>query len=450
MDTAHVSSQKKPHVVIIGGGFAGLHCARGLADADVKITLADQHNYYLFQPLLYQVATAALSPADIAAPIRNILRKQQNVSVILARVISIDVKNKLVKFQHGDLAYDYLVLATGATHSYFGRDTWEQLAPGLKTVDDALEIRRRVLLAYEAAEWEADNQARQAELTFVVVGGGPTGVEMSGALQEIAAKTIPKDFRHIDTTTARIILVEAADRLLMALPKELGEQALRDLQKMGVQVRLNCRVTEMREGEVQIGDEILPAKNVIWAAGVRGSKLAETLNVELDRQGRVLVEDDLSVPGHAEIMVIGDLSHVSNSKTGKPVPGVAPAAIQMGRYVAASICSHLAGKKQPAFEYHDKGTMATIGRNRAVAAIAGRHFSGFFAWLIWSLVHIFPLIGFRSKLSVIFAWVLSYFSLNKSARLITGQSTTQITKAMSSGNRETTMEKDPAEKNIHA
>ncbi|WP_321393667.1 NAD(P)/FAD-dependent oxidoreductase [uncultured Desulfuromusa sp.] len=449
MNNTHASSHKKPHVLIVGGGFAGLHCAKKLAEADVKITLADRHNYYLFQPLLYQVATAALSPADIAAPIRKILRNQQNTSVVLARVLSVDVNKKRVKFQHGEVAYDYLVLATGATHSYFGRDDWEEFAPGLKTVDDALEIRQRVLLAYEAAEWEDDDAARQAELTFVVVGGGPTGVEISGALQEIAAQTFPKDFRHIDTTTARIILIEAADRLLMALPEKLGEQALRDLEQMGVQVRLNSMVTDLREGEVQIGDEILPAKNVIWAAGVRGSKLAETLNVELDRQGRVLVADDLSVPGHPEIFVIGDLAHITDKKTGRPVPGVAPAAVQMGRYVASSICSRLAGKKHPDFAYRDKGSMATIGRNRAVASIAGQNFTGFFAWLIWSLVHIFPLIGFRSKLSVVFSWVLSYFSLNKSVRLITGRSKSQVRKAMGLVNMETTDCEKSTEKNIH-
>ena len=438
MSASQASSYKKPHVLIVGGGFAGLHCAKGLADADVEITLADQHNYHLFQPLLYQVATAVLSPADIASPIRNILRNQQNVSVVLTRLLSIDAKRKLVKFSRGDVAYDYLVLATGASHSYFGRDNWEEQAPGLKSVDDALEIRRRVLLAYEAAEWENDNEARQAELTFVVVGGGPTGVEMSGALQEIAAKTIPKDFRHIDTTTARIILVEAADRLLMALPQKLGERALQDLQQMGVQVRLNSIVTDLREGEVQIGDEILPAKNVIWAAGVRGSKVAETLNVELDRQGRVIVADDLSVPGHSEIFVIGDLAHVTDKKTSQLVPGVAPAAIQMGRYVASSICRHLKGKEHSAFEYHDKGSMATIGRNRAVASIAGWHFTGFFAWSIWSLVHIVPLIGFRNKLSVIFSWLWSYLSLSKSARLITGRSKMQVKEAKGVVNTDST------------
>jgi NADH dehydrogenase len=395
----------------------------GLAKAPVTITLADRHNYHLFQPLLYQVATAVLSPADIASPIRRVLRHQRNAEVILAELTGVDLKRKLAKFIRGDAAYDYLVVATGATDSYFGHDDWAQLAPGLKAIDDALEIRRRVLLAYEAAEWEADVAARQAKLTFVVVGGGPTGVELAGALKEIAAETIPKDFRHIDTTTAQVILVEAENRLLTALPEPLGKQALHDLLKMGVQVRLNCRVTDICEGSVRVGEEILPAENIIWAAGVRGSEVAEALGVALDPQGRVLVAEDLSVPNHPEAFVVGDLAHLVDPNTGQPVPGVAPAAIQMGQHVAALIRQSLDGSsaERKPFVYRDKGGMATIGRNRAVAYLGGRHFSGFFAWLIWSLVHIIPLIDFRSKLSVIFSWLWSYFSLSKSARLITGR-----------------------------
>ena len=425
---------KRPRVLIIGGGFAGLHCARGLSDAPVAITLADRHNYHLFQPLLYQVATAVLSPADIAAPIRRILRRQQNVQVVLAGLLGVDLQRKLAKFPRGDVAYDYLVLATGATHSYFGHDDWEALAPGLKTVDDALEIRRRVLLAYEAAEWEADAAARQAKLTFVVVGGGPTGVEMAGALKEIAAQTIPKDFRHIDTTTAQVILVEANDRLLAAMPEPLGRRALRDLQQMGVQVRLNSLVTELQDGEVRIGEELLPAENIIWAAGVRGSEVAKSLGVELDPQGRVPVGADLSLAGHPEVFVIGDLARVIDVNTGQPVPGVAPAAIQMGRHAARIIRGEVATREQPSsdriFHYRDKGGMATIGRNRAVAYIAGQHFSGFFAWLIWSLVHIIPLVDFRSKLSVIFTWVWSYFSISKNARLITDRREMKVKEAL--------------------
>lgn len=425
------SPEYEPHVLIVGGGFAGLHCAMELAKAPVTITLADRHNYHLFQPLLYQVATAVLSPADIASPIRRLLRHQQNAEVIMAELTGADLKRKLAKFTRGDAAYDFLVVAAGVTDSYFGHDDWAQLAPGLKTVDDALEIRRRILLAYEAAEWEADAAARQAKLTFVVIGGGPTGVELAGALKEIAAETIPKDFRHIDTTTARIILVEAENRLLTALPEPLGQRALHDLEQMGVQVRLNCRVTDICEGTVRVGEETLPAENIIWAAGVRGSKVAEALGVALDPQGRVLVGEDLSVPDYPEVFVVGDLAHLVDPKTGRPVPGVAPAAIQMGQHAAAMIRQSLDGSsaERKPFRYRDKGGMATIGRNRAVAYIGGRHFSGFFAWLIWSLVHIIPLIDFRSKLSVIFSWMWSYFSLSKSARLITGRSQMKVKSA---------------------
>ncbi len=427
-------TSQMPHVLIIGGGFAGLHCAMKLADAPVRVTLADRHNYHLFQPLLYQVATAVLSPADIAAPIRRVLRHQQNVRVVLARLLGVDLENKLARFPRGDVSYDYLVLASGATHSYFGKEEWANLAPGLKTVDDALEIRRRVLLAYEAAEWEADPAARQAKLTFVVVGGGPTGVEMAGALKEIASQTIPKDFRHIDTTTAQVILVEAGPRLLAALPEPLGQRALKDLQQMGVQVRLNSLVTDVREGEVSIGADLLPAENIIWAAGVRGSEVAESLGCELDPQGRVPVAADLSLPGHPEVFVVGDLAHVEDAATGQLVPGVAPAAIQMGQHVAKLIKQERAAGKplepRSPFRYRDKGGMATIGRNRAVAHIGGRHFSGFLAWTIWSLVHIIPLIDFRSKLSVIFSWFWSYFSLSKSARLITGRPKLKVKTAL--------------------
>lgn len=427
-----IEKGKKTKVLIIGGGFAGLHCARSLAKTDVDVTLADRQNYHLFQPLLYQVATAVLSPADIASPIRRVLRQQKNVRVVLAKLLGVDLEKRRAAFHGGELSYDYLVLATGATHSYFGREDWADLAPGLKTVDDALEIRRRVLLAYEAAEWEADEQSRQAKLTFVVVGGGPTGVELAGALKEIAAQTIPKDFRHIDTTTAQVFLVEAGSRLLAAMPEAAGRRAQKDLERMGVQVLLNSAVTEMSPGVVFIADRTLPAENVIWAAGVRGSTVAEELAVETDRQGRIKVEADLSLPGHPEVFVAGDLAHVINEKNGLPVPGVAPAAIQMGRHVASLIRADLkqpAGARAP-FRYRDKGSMATIGRNRAVAVLAGRNFSGIFAWWIWSLVHIIPLIGFRSKMAVIFSWVWSYFSLSKNARLITGRRKVKVKAAL--------------------
>ncbi len=418
-------NSKSPRVVIVGGGFAGLACAKGLADCALDITLADRNNYHLFQPLLYQVATAVLSPADIAAPIRRLLRNQLNTTVVLDELVSVDLENRFACFQNAKIPYDYLVLANGATHSYFGHDDWANHAPGLKSVDDALEIRRRVLLAYEAAEWEADDAARQAKLTFVVIGGGPTGVELAGALKEIAAKTIPRDFRHIDTTTAQVLLVEAGPRLLPALPEKLGKRAQRDLETMGVQVRLNSFVTDIREGEVFIGDERLPAENVIWAAGVRGSDVAANLGCELDRQGRVKVAADLSVPGHPEVFAIGDLAHAIDPKTGAPIPGVAPAAMQMGHYVSTLIRNEIKSGQntdhRKPFLYHDKGSMATIGRNQAVAHVAGRQFGGFPAWALWGVVHILPLIGFRNKLSVVFSWVWSYFSLSKNARLITGQ-----------------------------
>ncbi len=449
MSSMNQELNPRPRVLIIGGGFAGLECASGLADAPVEITLADRHNYHLFQPLLYQVATAVLSPADIAAPIRRLLRNQTNTRVVLAELIGVDLKKRLARFKRTDVSYDYLVLATGATHSYFGYDDWELNAPGLKTVEDALEIRRRVLLAYEAAEWEADAAARQAKLTFVVIGGGPTGVEMAGALKEIAAETIPRDFRHIDTTTAQVILVEAGPRLLAAMPEKLGQRAKQDLEQMGVQVRLDSMVTDIKDGVVCIGAEALPAENIIWAAGVRGSEVAATLGCELDGQGRVLVQTDLSLPDHPEVFVIGDLANLNDSQTGQPVPGVAPAAIQMGKHVARLIREDLTLARQhaprAAFSYTDKGSMATIGRNRAVASVAGRHFGGFLAWLCWGVVHIIPLVGFRNKMSVVFSWMWSYFSLSKNARLITGRPQIKVKQVRGAGRKKVQAQKSEAD-----
>ncbi len=411
-----------PRIVIVGGGFAGLNAAKELNGAPAAVTLLDRNNYHLFQPLLYQVATAVLSPADIASPIRHILRGQGNVRVGLAEVEGLDLERRQVQLAEGEVAYDYLVLAAGATHSYFGHDEWRLLAPGLKTVEDALEIRRRVLLAYEEAEWEKDAAARQAKLTFVVVGGGPTGVEMAGALKEIAAQAIPRDFRFIDTTTARVILVEAGFRLLSGMSAAASQAAQRQLEQMGVEVRLGHRVTEVRQGEVFFGGERLAAGNVIWAAGVRGSPLARSLGVPLDGSGRVLVEPDLSVPGRPEVFVIGDLAHAVDAERGGMVPGVAPAAIQMGCHVARIIRNELTPGRLPeraVFRYLDKGTMATIGRNRAVATIRGYNVSGFAAWLLWCFVHIWSLVGFRKRVFVLFSWLWSYFSFTKSARLIT-------------------------------
>ncbi len=430
----HVPRSLTPKVVIVGGGFAGLSCARGLAKSPVEITLADKNNYHLFQPLLYQVATAVLSPADIATPIRRVLRNQKNTTVVLDELTGVDLNKRLAHFKQNSMPYDYLILANGATHSYFGRDEWAEHAPGLKTVDDALEIRRRVLLAYEEAEWEADPVARQAKLTFVVVGGGPTGVELAGALKEIAAKTVPQDFRHIDTTTARVLLVEAGPRLLAALPERLALRAQRDLEKMGVQVLLNSRVGNICSGVVSIENKHFPAENIIWAAGVKGSDINLYPQAEHDPQGRLLVTESLTLPGHPEVFIIGDMAHASDVKTGKPVPGVAPAAMQMGRFVAGIIRRESIApsriEDRPTFSYKNKGSMATIGRNRAVAQVSGKQFGGFSAWLLWGLVHLIPLFGFRNKLSVIFSWLWSYLSVSKNCRLITGQPEMKVNKIL--------------------
>lgn len=424
MDQPDIVHPHRPRVVIIGGGFAGINAAKVLCDVPVSVLVADRRNYHLFQPLLYQVATAVLSPADIASPIRNILRDQANAEVRLAELTDIDLKRHEVRFNNGSAHYDYLILATGATHSYFGKDDWESIAPGLKTIDDALEIRRRILLAFEEAEFEADEETRRGDLTFVVVGGGPTGVELAGALIEIAARTIPHDFRYIDTTTARVILVEAADRLLQAMPEEMSRRAERELTEMGVEVRLNSLVTGMEDGAVYIGDQRLATANVIWAAGVQGSPAARLLKTDLDRAGRVMVRPDLSVPGHPEIFVVGDLAHVIDPASGAPVPGVAPAAKQMGEFVAGVIRREITGEitppTRPAFAYHDKGTMATIGRFKAVAVVGKRKFAGIFAWLLWSLIHIYFLVGFRRRVFVMFSWIWHYASFHKGARLITG------------------------------
>ncbi len=424
MTTSNQNTTQKPSVVIIGGGFAGLSAARALRHAPVQVTLIDKRNYHLFQPLLYQVATATLSPADIAYPIRRVFHNQKNIEVIMGEVEAIDLHDRTVRFGKGEVHFDVLMVAGGATHSYFGQTDWEEAAPGLKTIDDALEIRRRMLLAFEEAEQEADEASRRAKLTFVVVGGGPTGVELAGALKEIASDSLPRDFRHIDTTTTRVILIEAGPRLLGAMPVELGERAQRDLEAMGVEVRVNAKVTSVTRLGVQIGDEELPAANVIWAAGVQASPLGKMLGGPMDRSGRVLVQADLSIPGQPNVFVAGDLASVTNPVTMKPVPGVAPAAIQMGRYVAKLIEREVTGKataaeRQP-FVYVDKGTLATIGKARAVAWVAGRPFAGLFAWLLWSVIHVVYLIGFRNKVLVMLGWVWNYLMFSKGARLITG------------------------------
>jgi len=413
-----------PHVVILGGGFAGLRCARALRGVPVRITLIDRSNHHLFQPLLYQVATASLSPSDIASPIRSILKRQTNLEVWMGEAVDVDVDRRVVLLRDGEIPYDYLVVATGVTHAYFGRDDWAPHAPGLKTVDDALEIRRRFLLAFETAEREADEAARRRLLTFVIVGAGPTGVELAGAMAEIARQVMPREFRSIDTTTARILLVEGADRVLPGYAPSLSAKARRQLERLGVEVRTGARVTEIEEGAVWIGDERIEAGNVFWAAGVAASPLGARLGAEVDRAGRVKVAPDLSVPGHPEVFVAGDLAAVEQG--GRPVPGVAPAAMQMGRHVARAIRADLEGRPRPVFRYFDKGSLATIGRAAAVAEIAGLKLSGLVAWLVWVFVHILYLIGFRNRLVVMVQWAWAYLMYQRGVRLITGDRTVQL------------------------
>lgn len=408
----------RPRVVILGGGFGGLYCAKALAGADVDITLVDKHNYHLFQPLLYQVATASLSPADVASPIRGILKRQKNVQVWLGEAVDVDVDRRVVQLEDGRLDYDYLVVATGATHAYFGNDHWAERAPGLKTVDDALEIRRRFLLAFEAAEREADPDARRRLLTFVIVGAGPTGVELAGAMAEIAAESIPRDFRFINTASARIILLEGADRVLPPYPPELSLSARKQLERLGVEVRTAALVTDIDDVGVHVGNEVIPAGNIFWAAGVAASPLGEALDAPLDDAGRVLVGDDCSVPGHPEVFVIGDLAHVEQDD--EILPGVAQVAIQSGRHAARAIRADLGGSDRPVFRYDDKGSLATIGRNAAVADFQRFRFGGFFAWLLWVFIHIMYLIGFRNRILVMFQWAWAWLTYARGIRLITG------------------------------
>ena len=414
---------ERPKVIVVGGGFGGLEVVRGLKHAPVDVILIDQQNYHLFQPLLYQVATAELAPSDVAAPLRKILRGQKNVQVVLARVMGVDLQAKLVRGPRAEARYDYLVLATGATQSYFGHPEYQEFAPGLKTLDDAIEIRRRVLLAFEEAEWEADDASRRAKLTFIVVGGGPTGVELAGAIMETASRSIPKDFRFVDTSTARVILVQGSGRLLKAMPEALGELARRDLEKMGVEVWLNTRVTSAGADGVVIGERRVPAENVLWAAGVHGQPVARALGVELDRAGRVIVGCDMSIPGHPEAFVIGDAAHAIDSRTGEPVPGVAQGAIQTGRFVAEIIRRDLQGVKpqdRPAFSYKDKGSMAAIGRGRAVVSVGKIELGGFLGWLAWGGLHVLFLVGFQTRIFVFLSWVRNYLFADRRVRLITG------------------------------
>jgi NADH dehydrogenase len=408
----------QPHVVVVGGGFGGLNAARALAGRPVRVTLLDRRNHHLFQPLLYQVATAALNASDIAAPLRSVLRRARNVTVLLAEVQRVDLAARRLTLDRGEIGYDALILAAGAGHSYFGHEEWEAFAPSLKTLEDALEIRRRVLLAYEAAEREADGAEQQALLTFVVVGGGPTGVELAGALAEISRQTIARDFRVIDPTRARIVLIEGGARVLAVFPESLSERARRSLERIGVEVRTGAIVTRVTADAVWLGSEQIRARTVLWAAGVAASPLARTLGVSLDRAGRVPVAADLSIPGHPEVFVIGDMS-AFRDPSGTPLPGLAPVAIQQGRRAADNVLRRLSGRPTLAFRYHDRGTMATIGRAAAVAVIGGVQLSGLIAWLAWLFVHIMFLIGFRNRLLVIFEWAWAYVSWQRGARLIT-------------------------------
>ena len=406
-----------PHVVILGGGFGGLAAARALAGAPVRVTLVDRQNHHLFQPLLYQVATAALNPSEIAAPIRHVLRRQAIARVLLADARRVDVARRVVELADGELAYDHLVVATGATHSYFGHDEWAHHAPGLKTLEDAVEIRQRFLLAFEAAEREADPARREALLTFVIIGAGPTGVEMAGAMAEIARHTLAAEFDAIDPRKARVVLVEGLDRVLPVYAPELSASARAELEKRGVEVRTGVRVTGIEDECVLLGGERLPACTVVWAAGVAGSPLGRTLGAPCDRAGRVLVETTLGLPGHPEVHVIGDLAAVSVD--GAAVPGVAQGAIQGGRHAADNILRLLRGEAPTSFHYKDLGSMATIGRNAAVADVNGTRLTGFLAWTAWLAVHILALIDFRNRVFVMLSWAWSYLTLARGARLIT-------------------------------
>jgi NADH dehydrogenase len=416
----------QPRVAIVGGGFGGLYAARKLASAPVSVTLIDRRNFHLFQPLLYQVATGGLSPGEIASPLRAVLSRQRNAEVLMGEAMDLDVEGRRVLLRDGEVAYDQLIVATGATHHYFGNDQWAALAPGLKTIEDATEIRRRVLLAFERAERETDPAARRALLNFVIVGGGATGVELAGALGEISNDTLRHDFRHINPAEAGILLIEGADRVLPAFPPELSAKAEKQLIALGVRTRDSARVTNIdSEGvtfECRGKSERIVARTVLWAAGVRASRLgqvlAERAGATLDRAGRVCVAPDLSIPGHPEIHVIGDLANFSH-QTGAPLPGVAPVAMQQGRYVAGLIGRRLRGETVAPFHYFNKGNLATIGRNRAVADFGFLRIAGFAAWFLWVFVHLMYLVEFENRLLVFVEWLYNYITRNRGARLIT-------------------------------
>ena len=410
----------KPKVVIIGGGFGGLWAAKELANKAVEVTLIDRKNHHVFQPLLYQVATAVLSPGEIAQPIRRILAYAKNTEVILGEVVNFDKEGRTVILNDGArVSYDYLIIAAGARHAYFGHDDWETAAPGLKTLEDAVEIRRRVLLAFELAERDASLTGNQRQLNFVVVGGGPTGVELAGAIADIARMALAKDFKAIDTRKTHVTLFEGSDRVLGTFAEELSISGKRQLEQIGVDVRLNSFVTEIEPGRVKVGEDWIDCDVVLWATGVAASPLGKALGVETDKAGRICVEKDLSLKDHKNIFVIGDMASILQTN-GEPVPGVSPAAMQMGTLTANNILNKLEGNPHTEFEYWDKGTMATIGRSKAIAEAGGFKFKGFVAWLMWLFLHVFFLIGFRNRVSVMFSWFWAYLTRERSARLITG------------------------------
>jgi len=425
-----------PRVVIVGAGFAGLNAAKGLARAPVRVTILDRKNHHTFQPLLYQVALAVLSPAEIASPVRNVLRSASNTEVLLGEVTGFDLNRRIVCVDGLDLPYDYLIVAAGATHAYFGHPEWEQYAPGLKTLEDAIEIRSRVLYAFERAEREAFAGRDTLQLNFVVIGAGPTGVELAGAISDISRHYLERDFRTIDPKKSRIILLEGGPRVLPAYPADLSASAEKQLREMGVEVRTNAMVTNVEAGVVTVGQEKIAASVILWGAGVSASPLGKMLGAPTDKAGRVLVEPDLSITGHPEVLVIGDLAAAKlRRKVGQPslepggsekgeakpgfVPGVAPAAIQMGKFAAKQIKRSLAGEPREPFHYLDKGTLATIGRSRAVANFGRFHVSGYFAWLSWLFIHLFFLIGFRNRFMVMLEWAWAYVTYNHGSRLIT-------------------------------
>ena len=412
--------ERKPRVVIIGGGFGGLWAAKALANKPVDVTLLDRKNHHVFQPLLYQVATAVLSPGEIAQPIRRTLHYARNIEVILGEVVGFDIANSRVRLEDGfEVGFDYLIVAAGARHAYFGHDDWEVSAPGLKTVEDALEIRRRVLLAFELAERDAYLKGTHEELSFVVVGAGPTGVELAGAIADIARQALAKDFMAIDTRKTRVILFEGSDRVLGTFAKDLSDSAKSQLESLGVEVRLNSFVTDIAPGKVKVGEEWIACDVVLWATGVAASPIGALLGVETDKAGRVFVEPDLTIPGNKNVFVIGDMASI-RQENGEPVPGVSPAAMQMGTLTAKNILADLKGHERRLFKYVDKGTMATIGRSKAIAQLAGMKFKGLIAWMMWLALHVFFLIGFRNRIIVMLEWFWAYLTRERSARLITG------------------------------